>query len=118
MVILLGLFSCGNSTSLATVYKIDGENWKKIKTATTEDDFGFLVTMTSGGTPWGYTTDTKDANYKIVFSENTDAEVVFYLVADQENNSIAYIAPDTFNTGSMEIFLSFTSVIDFFDFLL
>lgn len=82
-----------------------------------EDDWGFLVTLTSGGTPWGDTTNVDDANYKIVFSEGTEAEATYHLIVDFENESIAYITPDLFDVGSMEVFLSFTPVLDFYDFL-
>ena len=58
-----------------------------------------------------------DSNYKIVFSEGEETEAVYHLIVDYENESIAYISPDLFNVGSMEVFLSFTSVLDFYDFL-
>lgn len=116
ILIMLSFVSCSNS-SLATVYERDGNNWKKIMSVKNEDDWNFLVTMTSGGTPWGSVTDVEDANYKIVFSEGEETEAAYHLVVDYENESIAYIAPDLFEVGSMDVFLSFTTVLDFYDFL-
>lgn len=113
---LMGLVSCDDS-SLATVYERKGDSWKKIMSVKNEDDWNFLVTMTSGGTPWGDVSSVDDANYKIVFSEGEETEAVYHLIVDYENESIAYISPDLFNVGSMEVFLSFTSVLDFYDFL-
>lgn len=116
IILLLGLVSCNNS-SLATVYERKGDSWKKIMTIKNEDDWDFLVTMTSGGTPWGSVTNVNDANYKIVFSEGQETEAAYHLIVDFENESIAYITPDLFDVGSMDVFLSFTTVIDFYDFL-
>lgn len=116
IIMLMGLVSCDDS-SLATVYERKGDSWKKIMSVKNEDDWNFLVTMTSGGTPWGDVSSVDDANYKIVFSEGEETEAVYHLIVDYENESIAYISPDLFNVGSMEVFLSFTSVLDFYDFL-
>ena len=116
IIIITGLVSCDNS-SLATVYERDGNRWKKIMTVKDEDDWSFLVELTSSGTPWGSVTDVADSNYKIVFSEGEETEAVYHLIVDYENESIAYISPDLFGVGSMDVFLSFTSVLDFYDFL-
>ena len=104
IIVLLAFVSCDDS-SLATVYEHKGDNWKKIMTVKTEDDWSFLVTLTSGGTPWGSVTDVDDANYKIVFSEGDKTEATYHLIVDYENESIAYIAPDLFGVGSMDVFI-------------
>ena len=96
------LHSCQDGAD-SFLYKYDGDKLEKIMDLPAGDKLDFAIEMTSDGTYYGY--------------EGTDAEAAYDLIVDFENETIAYISPDLAGTGIRRVYVSFTTTLEFYDFL-
>ena len=110
------LHSCQDGAD-SFLYKYDGDKLEKIMDLPAGDKLDFAIEMTSDGTYYGYETGMETPNYRSVFNEGTDAEAAYDLIVDFENETIAYISPDLAGTGIRRVYVSFTTTLEFYDFL-
>ena len=78
------LAGCSSTSGKTCVYALENGEWElKMKISEKdEDEFDFLITATTGGTPWGYVTGDEEPNYRIVFNEGTESEAMYELIVN------------------------------------
>jgi len=118
------LTGCSSTSGKTCVYALENGEWElKMKISEKdEDEFDFLITATTGGTPWGYVTGDEEPNYRIVFNEGTESEAMYELIVNIRDDTVAYIEPDLFADESSsydmrEVYISYTSALNFYDFV-
>lgn len=124
LLLLTAFSSCAKKEPAAKIYNFENGKRGSLYAEIYEgENLDFLSGALNGGTPFGTLLSYDDCSYSIVYGEGTELEYEYLIVVDLENNTMLYATQDTFAaeeslSGEVRsLYLSFTSGLDFVDFI-
>ena len=115
--IVLLLSSCNSSTPIAKIYGYQNGELTKLYRNISAEDEAFVIEMINNKTPLGYASGQEEPNFAIVYNIGTEGEYTYLIMADLETDTVAYITDSYDETIAAMLYNSYTTALDFYDFI-
>ncbi|HBL83915.1 MAG: hypothetical protein A2Y17_03785 [Clostridiales bacterium GWF2_38_85] len=115
--IVLLLASCSSSAPVAKIYGYENGELTTLYRNVTAENEEFVIELINNKTPQGYASGQEKPNFAIVYNSGTEGEYTYLIMADLETDVITYITDSYDETIAAMLYSSYTTALDFYDFI-
>lgn len=113
---LITLSSCAGEP-LAKIYRYKDDGELEIYKNVTVKDEEFLLDLINNNYTIGYATGEEKADFALIYNQGTDSEYVYKLIVNLETDVLTYVTDDNDGNTAPRVYNSYTTSLEFYDFL-